>query len=176
MAGKFPKISLILGGASSGKSAFAEQLVLKSGRKPVYIATCTADDAEMQARIQRHRERRDGRWRELEVPLELANALGWIAADEIVLVDCMTLWLSNLMEAQRDVDEALALFLRQMHVCAQPVVLVSNELGMGLVPETSLGRRFRDQQGKINQSLAKAADTVTFVAAGLPLSLKGKLP
>ena len=176
MSGKFPKISLILGGASSGKSAFAEQHVLKSGRKPVYMATCTADDGEMQARIRRHRERRDGRWRELEVPLELANALGWIAADERVRVDCMTLWLSNLMEAERDIDEALALFLRQMQACAQPIVLVSNELGMGLVPETSLGRRFRDQQGKINQSLAKAADVVTFVAAGLPLTLKGKLP
>lgn len=169
-------MSLILGGASSGKSAFAENLVLKSGRKPVYLATCAATDAEMKARIKRHRKRRDGRWRELEVPHELAGALGWIAADEIVLVDCMTLWLSNLMESNHNVDEALKRVNTQIAASAAPVVLVSNELGMGLVPETKLGRDFRDCQGRVNQTLAADADLVAFVAAGLPLCLKGKLP
>jgi len=172
----FPKMLLILGGASSGKSAFAESLVLKSGRKPVYLATCVATDSEMKARIKRHRDRRDGRWRELEVPTDLAGALGWIAADEIVLVDCMTLWLSNLMESNQDIDEASKRVQAQIKSSAAPVVLVSNELGLGLVPETKLGRDFRDEQGRLNQKLAASANIVAFIAAGLPLVLKGKLP
>lgn len=172
----FPKTSLVLGGASSGKSGFAESLVLKSGRRPVYLATCAATDSEMKSRIRRHRERRDGRWRELEVPRDLAGALGWIAADEIVLVDCLTLWLSNLMESNMDVDLAVKQVLKRIKSSIAPVVMVSNELGMGLVPETSLGRAFRDKQGQLNQTMAEHADLVAFVAAGLPLCLKGKLP
>ena len=172
----FPKTSLILGGASSGKSAFAEKLVVKSGRKPVYLATCTANDPEMRQRIKRHQERRDGRWRELEVPIDLAGALGWIAADEIVLVDCLTLWLSNLMESNKDINVAIKSLQLQMKAIVSPVVLVSNELGMGLVPDTKLGRQFRDEQGRLNQKIAESADVVTFVAAGLPLCLKGQLP
>lgn len=176
MSNFFPKFSLILGGARSGKSTFAENIVLKSGRKPVYMATCTPLDGDMKDRVQRHRARRDGRWRELEVPLDLATALGWTVADEIVLVDCATLWLSNLMHAQRDVPEAIMQVLSQIAANAAPVVMVSNELGLGLVPETKLGRDFRDFQGELNQRFAARANLVAFVAAGLPLCLKGHLP
>lgn len=141
------------------------------GLPKTYIATAQAFDDEMAARIAAHREDRGDGWQTLEAPLELAQALG--AADRAVLVDCMTLWLSNLVLAERDVEAELALLLDALRA---PMVLVSNELGMGLVPETPLGRSFRDQHGRMNQALAKRCDQVVFVAAGLPMALKGALP
>lgn len=170
------KLALVLGGASSGKSAFAEGLVTSSGRPRVYLATAQAWDPEMQEKIDRHRAMRGGGWRTLETPLDVAGALGGISPTEAVLLDCATLWLSNLLLADADLDAAEADLFDALDACAAPVVVVSNEIGLGLVPDSPLGRRFRDAQGGLNRRLAARADLVVFVAAGLPLTLKGALP
>ncbi|MBN8971610.1 MAG: bifunctional adenosylcobinamide kinase/adenosylcobinamide-phosphate guanylyltransferase [Rhizobiales bacterium] len=165
--------TLVLGGARSGKSRFAEQLACESGLARVYLATATAGDDEMRARIAHHRAQRGDGWRTVEEPLALVDALTREAGEgRVVLVDCLTLWLSNLMHAARDAEaetKALAEWLRDMR---HPVLLVSNEVGLGLVPETPLGRDFRDAQGRLNQAIAAAVPNVAFVAAGLPLWLK----
>jgi adenosylcobinamide kinase/adenosylcobinamide-phosphate guanylyltransferase len=165
--------TLVLGGARSGKSAFAERLVSESGLARLYVATAAPGDDEMRERIARHRAQRGNGWRTVEEPLELVECLAHEAARErAILVDCLTLWLSNLMHAGQD-DEAetrkLAAWLPQ---APGPIVLVSNEVGLGLVPETPLGRHFRDAQGRLNQRIAAAVDSVVFIAAGLPLQLK----
>jgi adenosylcobinamide kinase / adenosylcobinamide-phosphate guanylyltransferase len=164
--------TLVLGGARSGKSAFAETLACEAAPDRVYLATATAGDDEMAARIAHHRARRGAGWRTIEEPLELVAVLAREAgAGRAVLVDCLTLWLSNLMHAGRDVEAAT----QELVACllqARGIVLVSNEVGLGLVPETPLGRRFRDAQGRLNQAIAAVADNVVFIAAGLPLWLK----
>ena len=165
---------LVLGGARSGKSSFAEQMVMESGLEPVYVATARAGDAEMEERIAEHRMRRNSAWRTIEEPDALEKALAMQAqAGRALLVDCLTLWLSNLILAGADIA-ARASALRDA-VWAAPglLVLVSNEVGLGLVPDNALGRRFRDAQGRLNQGVAAIADTVVFLAAGLPLYLKG---
>lgn len=168
--------TLVLGGARSGKSAHAERLVLASGRDLVYIATAAAGDAEMAERIAHHRARRGPAWTTIEEPLDLSGALARAALpDRAILADCLTLWLSNLMHAERDVEREAAQLCGLVADLPCPVVLVSNEVGMGLVPETSLGRRFRDAQGRLNQAVAAAVPAVVFVAAGLPLALKSPL-
>jgi adenosylcobinamide kinase/adenosylcobinamide-phosphate guanylyltransferase len=165
--------TLVLGGARSGKSAFAEKLVADSGLKPVYLATATAGDDEMRARIAQHRARRGEGWTTIEEPLALTETLSRQATDgRAVLVDCLTLWLSNVMLAGRPVEDETAALCAALRLAAGPVVLVTNEVGMGLVPETPLGRRFRDAAGHLNQAVAALADRVIFVAAGLPLMLK----
>jgi len=165
--------TLILGGARSGKSRFAENLARDSGLARVYLATATAGDAEMQARIAHHRARRGDGWRTVEEPLALVSALTREAgADRVVLVDCLTLWLSNLMHAGRDVEAETNVLADWLRAARLPVVLVSNEVGLGLVPETSLGRAFRDAQGRLNQAVAAAVPEVAFIVAGLPLWLK----
>ena len=166
---------LVLGGASSGKSAFAERLVSGLERPRAYIATAEAWDDEMRDRIARHREQRGPGWRTVEAPRDLAGALGRVPAGEAVLVDCATLWLSNRMLADDDLEAAEAELLAGLAACPAPVVVVSNEVGFGIVPDTPLGRRFREAQGRLNQSLAAQADLVVLVAAGLPLALKGSL-
>jgi adenosylcobinamide kinase/adenosylcobinamide-phosphate guanylyltransferase len=169
-------VTLVLGGARSGKSAFAERLVRDSGLARAYVATATAGDDEMAARIAHHRDARGTGWRTIEEPLTIAQAIEReAAADRAVLVDCLTLWLSNLLETGRDIAAETAKLTAAL--CGAPhgrglVVLVSNEIGMGLVPDTPLGRAFRDAQGRLNQTVAQAADNVAFVAAGLPLWLK----
>jgi len=164
-----PRITLVLGGARSGKSRYAEALI---GERPaVYIATATAGDDEMAARIRVHRTRRSTNWTTREAPLELAAALA--ADDERPrLVDCLTLWLSNLMLAGRDPAAETAALIQDLPRVNAPLVFVANEVGLGLVPENELGRRFRDHAGRLNQDLAAVADRVVFVAAGLPLTLK----
>jgi adenosylcobinamide kinase/adenosylcobinamide-phosphate guanylyltransferase len=166
--------TLVLGGARSGKSAHAERLALGTRLAPIYIATAQAFDDEMQERIARHRSDREGAgWRTLEEPIELPGAIRSAAgAGSVVLVDCLTLWLSNLMLGGHDVAPAQAALLEAIVDATGPIVLVSNEVGLGLVPETPLGRRFRDAQGRLNQAVAAAAGRVVFVAAGLPLQLK----
>ena len=165
--------TLILGGARSGKSLFAERLARGAGSDAVYIATATAGDEEMQARIRRHREQRGAGWRTIEEPLAVAEVIGREAGDgRAVLVDCLTLWLSNLMFAERDVEVEARLLIEAVTDARGPVLLVSNEVGMGLVPDTPLGRRFRDAQGRLNQAVAAAVPRVVFVAAGLPMELK----
>ena len=165
-------LTLILGGASSGKSAYAERLVLATGLKPVYLATGQARDGEMSAKIARHQARRGPEWALVEAPLALGSPLAAVSSGQVVLLDCLTLWLSNHLELSHDMGLETENLLAAVRDCKGPVIAVSNELGLGLVPETALGRAFRDAQGLLNQRFAEAADTVTFVAAGLPLSLK----
>lgn len=165
--------TLVLGGARSGKSTYAERLVLGSGLQPLYIATATPGDNEMAERIAHHRGRRGPDWTTFEEPLALTETLRREAqAGRAVLVDCLTLWLSNLMMAERDVEREAARLCETLAALAGPVVLVSNEVGMGLVPDTPLGRHFRDAQGRLNQLVGAAVPAVVFVAAGLPLVLK----
>ncbi|WP_026595679.1 bifunctional adenosylcobinamide kinase/adenosylcobinamide-phosphate guanylyltransferase [Methyloferula stellata] len=165
---------LVLGGARSGKSAFAEQLLRESNVERTYLATATAGDDEMKARIAHHRLARCEKWHTIEEPLAIVEALRReTGKGHAVLVDCLTLWLSNLFMDARNVEleiEQLALFLQE---APRNIVLVSNEIGLGLVPETKLGRDFRDAQGRLNQRIAAAVPRVVFVAAGLPLYLKG---
>ncbi len=165
---------LVLGGARSGKSTYAERIVAASGLPTVYIATATKGDEEMAARIEGHRARRDPAWRTIEAPDRLEEALERETGEgRAVLVDCLTLWLSNLVLAGADVDARTLRLVDAAKRAAGLRVLVSNEVGLGLVPDNALGRRFRDAQGRLNQAFAGAADLVVFMAAGLPLVLKG---
>lgn len=177
--------TLVLGGARSGKSATAEKIAVGAaaarGRRPIYIATAEARDGEMAARIARHRIDRGPDWRTVEAPLELEAALRETATDgAVVLVDCLTLWLTNNMLADDGAatDDALeaagAALLRTAAGADATIVFVSNEVGLGIAPATPLGRRFRDAQGRLNQAAAAAAERALFVAAGLPLALKGR--
>jgi adenosylcobinamide kinase/adenosylcobinamide-phosphate guanylyltransferase len=169
--------TLVLGGARSGKSRFAEELVRASGHAKVYVATAEAGDGEMAERIAHHRQRRGAEWCTLEEPLRLAEVISREAGSgRILLVDCLTLWLSNLMHAGQNTASETERLIDALQGAAAPVVLVSNEVGLGLVPETPLGRKFRDEQGRLNQRAAAAVANVAFVAAGLPLWLKGKNP
>lgn len=171
-----PKLTLVLGGAASGKTAWAEALVLRTGETPVYLATAQAWDTEMQAKIDRHRTLRGDGWLTVEAPLDLAPALRNARAGQVVLLDCATLWLSNIMLAEGDPEAESAALLRAIATCAAPVVVVSNEVGAGIVPENALARRFRQAQGELNQKMAADAGLVVAVMAGLPLVLKGQIP
>jgi adenosylcobinamide kinase / adenosylcobinamide-phosphate guanylyltransferase len=167
-------VTLILGGARSGKSRLAESLA--HGEKH-YIATAQAFDEEMRARIAKHKAQRDEGWLMHEEPLALPAALAEIdEPGRFVLVDCLTLWLSNLMLAELDWEANVAGLVQNLTTARNDMVLVSNEVGLSIVPDNALGRRFRDAQGLLNQRVAAVADNVVFVAAGLPLLLKGQLP
>lgn len=168
---------LVLGGARSGKSGFAQAQAETSKLAPVFIATAQAYDREMEQRIARHAEVRDSRWRLIEAPFDLTDAV--IAnsdATRILLVDCMTLWLSNIMLRDDDVDAATHNFIDAMNALRGPAIFVSNEVGSSIVPDNALGRRFRDAQGRLNQRLAHVCDAVVLVTAGLPTLLKPALP
>ncbi len=166
------RVSLILGGARSGKSARGLALAAEAPR--VFIATAEALDDEMRERIRRHQAERDADWSAVEAPVELAAAIRDHAGEDVtLLVDCLTLWLSNLIHAERDVEAETESLLATLAGAPGRAVLVSNEVGMGLVPTNALGRAFRDAQGRLNRRIASAADHVEFVAAGLPLVLKG---
>lgn len=169
-----PAATLVLGGARSGKSRYAEQLIEAVADSATYCATAAAGDTEMAARIAVHRARRRPLWRTIEEPLALAPTIAAEARCGCpLLVDCLTLWLSNVMLAGLHVDQEIGALVAALRFAAGPVVLVANEVGMGLVPETPLGRAFRDAAGRLNQEVAAVADRVVFVAAGLPLVLKG---
>jgi len=165
-------IILITGGARSGKSVRAEARAKGFAGKPVYIATAEALDAEMRERIAGHRARRGGEWIEHETPLELVAALKATDGGGARLVDCLTLWLSNLMHAERDWSTETAELAAALQAQKSPVVLVSNEVGLGIVPDNALARRFRDAAGLMNQTIAQAADEVEFIVAGLPVRVK----
>ncbi|WP_151717709.1 bifunctional adenosylcobinamide kinase/adenosylcobinamide-phosphate guanylyltransferase [Gemmobacter serpentinus] len=173
---RLPKLSLVLGGARSGKSRHAEALARASQRPKVYIATAAPWDDEMRARIAQHQRDRGTDWRNLEAPRDLPVALASVTADEVVLIDCATLWLSNLMLAEADLPAEIAALTRALAACPAPVILVSNEVGWSIVPDNALARRFRDEQGRLNQHLAVEAGLVLAVMAGLPLVLKGQMP
>lgn len=165
---------LILGGARSGKSRHAQSLAEAFDGALVFIATGEAHDPEMTARIDRHRADRGERWRTVEAPLALADAIRASAApDHLLLVDCLTLWTSNLMHAGRDVGEATAGLIAAFRAAPGPILMVANEVGLGIVPDNALARAFRDAAGHMNQAVAAAADRVTFVTAGLPIIVKG---
>lgn len=170
----FPKLTLVTGGARSGKSQLAERLVRAAGLPLTYIATAEAWDDEMRARIADHRQDRGGDWTTVEAPRDLTGALD--GAGGAVLIDCATLWLSNTMLAGAEPEAEVAALLAALSRRSGPVVVVSNEVGWGIVPDNALARAFRDEQGRLNQRLAAKADLVVGVMAGLPLVLKGKLP
>jgi adenosylcobinamide kinase/adenosylcobinamide-phosphate guanylyltransferase len=165
-------IILITGGARSGKSTRAESRARAFAGRPVYIATAEALDSEMSQRIAKHRDRRGTDWLERETPLELVTALAETDGGGARLVDCLTLWLSNLMHAERDWPEEASRLVDALGRQKSPVVLVSNEVGLGIVPDNALARQFRDAAGILNQMIARAADEVEFVVAGLPMRLK----
>jgi len=176
VTGSLPPLTLVVGGARSGKSAFAEGLVTASGRARRYIATAEAWDDEMRDRIARHQSDRGPAWTTIEAPLDLAAALAGARSDEAVLVDCATLWLTNHLLAEHDLAAETAGLLAALAASPAPVVIVSNETGWGIVPENALARRFRDEQGRLNQRLAAVSGLVVTVIAGLPMVLKGRLP
>lgn len=170
-------VTLVLGGAASGKSTFSESLI-ESGigslwDGALYLATATAGDDEMAMKIERHRERRGPAWATLEEPVNLSNALiSHATPSRPILVDCLTLWLTNLIFADRAPATETQQLISTFASLTGPVVFVSNEVGGGIVPENALARRFREEAGRLNQAIAAAADRVYFVAAGLPMTLK----
>lgn len=170
------KFTLLIGGARSGKSSFAEALVMATHRPRRYIATAQARDDEMRARIAQHRNQRGDGWITVDAPLDLVGALADAKAAEVVLVDCATLWLSNHLLAEADLDAEAAKLLAAIAVCAAPIVVVSNEVGWSIVPDNTLARVFRDAQGRLNQQMAAQAGLVVAVMAGLPMVLKGTWP
>lgn len=171
-----PTGTFVLGGAASGKSEWAEKLILSSGLNAAYLATGRIGDDETAQRVKTHQARRDGRWHTLEAPLDLALPLTKLGADMPVLIDCATMWLSNQMMIDADIDSATAALLAALKECAAPWVIVSNEVGHGIVPDNKLARRFREAQGRLNIALAHEADLAVMVVAGLPQVLKGSLP
>tara|TARA_B100000780_G_scaffold37924_1_gene23639 strand:+ start:2570 stop:3103 length:534 start_codon:yes stop_codon:yes gene_type:complete len=167
------KLRLVLGGANSGKSLFAESLVRQSGRPQRYIATAQPRDDEMRAKISAHKAQRGTDWVTFEAPLDLVSALTLAKSNEIVLLDCVTLWLSNMMMAELDITQATKCLCIALSEASCPVVVVSNEVGQGIVPNNAMARAFIKYQGDLNQALADMAQEVFFVIAGLPQQLKG---
>ncbi len=171
--------TLVLGGARSGKSLFAERLALGSSKTPAYIATAESGDEEMARRIKKHRQRRGNSFVTFQEPLKLAQTIIIAAGDhEVILIDCLTLWLTNLMFCENgNTKESIKDLLDTLESLKDiKIIMVSNEVGMGIVPENEISRLFRDQIGQLHQQLAGVCQEVYFVAAGLPLALKGELP
>jgi adenosylcobinamide kinase / adenosylcobinamide-phosphate guanylyltransferase len=166
------QLSLVLGGARSGKSRYAEWLIGTYPQPWIYVATAEARDDEMAERIAAHKARRDAGWQTIEAQHDLADAVEAAPSDAAMLVDCMTLWLSNQMEGAFDIDAQTARLLEALAGRTGPTVLVSNEVGLGIVPDNALARRFRDAQGILNQRLAAQATRVVMMVAGLPVVVK----
>jgi len=171
-----PRNTFVLGGAASGKSVWAENLLLGSGLALTYVATGRIFDDEVRSRVEIHRARRDARWRTIEAPLDLRPALTGMTPRNAVLIDCATMWLNNHLMAGGDLLAAQSALLDTLRACPAPVVIVSNEVGQGIVPENALARNFREAQGRLNIALAAQADLAVQVIAGLPQVLKGALP
>jgi adenosylcobinamide kinase/adenosylcobinamide-phosphate guanylyltransferase len=169
---------LVLGGARSGKTAFAERLAMRYGTRPAYLATAEALDAEMRERVATHRRVRAGRFETIEEPIALSEAL--VAAHQthdLILVDCLTLWITNMLIANTDVASAVEELVATLDTIeSSRVILVSNEVGLGIVPDNAMARTFRDLAGSAHQRLAEICADVYFIAAGLPLTLKGIPP
>lgn len=171
-----PKTTLVLGGAASGKSAYAESLTITHSSDCIYLATAQAFDSEMQAKISLHQNRRGSGWTTIEAPLDAARTLGKLADGQVCLLDCATLWLSNHLMAESDIAREQSALIHALTLSAARVVVVSNEVGHGIVPDNALARRFREAQGRLNIALAAEADLVVQVTAGLPRVLKGQTP
>jgi adenosylcobinamide kinase / adenosylcobinamide-phosphate guanylyltransferase len=165
-------VTLVLGGARSGKSRYAEDLIARSPKPWVYIATAEARDDEMAERIAAHKAWRGEGWRTVEAPCNVPDAIAQAPANAAVLVDCLTLWLSNLMEGSFDIDAQIACLLEALKGRSGPTVLVSNEVGLGIVPDNALARRFRDVQGALNQRVAAQAARVVMMVAGIAIAVK----
>jgi len=170
------KLTFVLGGAASGKSALAERIVDATGKPKVYVATAQAFDDEMRQKIVAHQVSRGDGWETVEEPYDLVGVLERQAAEAVVLVDCLTLWLTNILLAEHDLDAEFDRLIEALESRGSELVLVSNEVGQGIVPDNALSRRFRAAQGRLNQKVAASADTVTAVLAGLPVALKGEIP
>lgn len=170
---KSGQITLVLGGARSGKSSFAQRLAENGTGNLTYIATAQAFDAEMTERIARHQSDRSSRWQTLECPIDLgATIAAFQGNSQIILVDCLTLWLSNLMLGDHDISAAVSSLFASLKGSPAEVILVSNEVGQGIVPDNVLARQFRDEAGRLNQVVARESDVVWFITAGLPQRLK----
>lgn len=170
-------VTLVLGGARSGKTRHGLALAeshRESGLSTIYIATAQAHDDEMQDRIDKHKQERDSQWTTVDAPLDLAGAVATHSrTDTCLLIDCLTLWATNLLLGEHEIEAESDRLVSALKNARGPVILVSNEVGLGIVPENKLARQFRDIAGRLNQDIAIAADRVIFVAAGLPLVLKG---
>ncbi|MGJ5208220.1 bifunctional adenosylcobinamide kinase/adenosylcobinamide-phosphate guanylyltransferase [Bradyrhizobium sp. HKCCYLR20261] len=168
-----PRLTLVLGGARSGKSRYAEALITANPPPWIYVATAQAFDDEMTERIAQHKARRAEGWQTLETTHDLAGLVrAHTDASAPILIDCLTLWLSNVMLADMDVPAASADLVEALATARGPIITVSNEVGLGIVPDNALARAFRDAQGRLNQDVAAMADRVILMAAGLPLTLK----
>lgn len=168
---------LVLGGRRSGKSAFAERCAQDLAASGLYVATCGAYDDEMRDRIRVHQQERGSFWTTQEEELDLVGILATeTEPSRVVLIECLTLFLSNQMMRERDIEGETKRLVAALKNASGPVVLVANEVGLGIIPDNALARKFADHAGRLNQALGEIADTVVFVAAGLPLALKGKLP
>ncbi|TDK38700.1 bifunctional adenosylcobinamide kinase/adenosylcobinamide-phosphate guanylyltransferase [Rhizobium deserti] len=167
-------VSFVLGGARSGKSGFAERLALESGLDRHYVATGQPFDDEMRLRIMQHQADRGAGWTTHETAVDLAPLLGQIdSPSRVIVVDCLTLWVTNLMMEEMDIGQATDAIVHVLSGCSARLVLVSNEVGMGIVPDNRMAREFRDHAGRLHQRIAAEADEVIFMAAGLPLKMKG---
>ncbi|MEP1587329.1 MAG: bifunctional adenosylcobinamide kinase/adenosylcobinamide-phosphate guanylyltransferase [Tateyamaria sp.] len=171
-----PSLTLVLGGAASGKSQVAENLILNSGLQPIYLATSRIWDDEIRDKVNVHRARRGPEWRTVDAELDLSAALEQGRNGEVFLVDCATMWLTNVLMDDLEIEAAQNELLCALAICSAPVVVVSNEVGQGIVPDNALARRFREAQGRLNIALAAQADCVLHVVAGLTQALKGKAP
>ena len=173
---KLPALTFVVGGARSGKSRLAEGLVTGSGLPRHYIATAEAWDDEMRARIARHQADRGPDWTTWSAPRAVETVVAQIPQGHVALLDCATLWLTNELLSGADITARSQTLLNALTACLAPVVVVSNEVGWGIVPENALAREFRDHQGRLNQQIAARADLVVGVMAGLPMVLKGVMP
>ena len=169
-------ITLIIGGAASGKSLWAENYTLSATNRPLYIATAQPFDTEMEEKIAAHRARRTAQWELKEAPLDLVGALSGLTSESCALIDCLTMWLSNHLLADTPLEPLETDLLKALSICPAQLVLVTNEVGYSVVPENALARKFRTAQGQLNQRLAAAANKVVLVTAGLPLVLKSADP
>ena len=172
---KLPRLVFVLGGAASGKSEFAEKLTRASDLTPIYVATGRVWDDEQKKRVGIHQSRRDAAWQTVEAPVELAAVVAAGQPNQALLVDCATMWLTNLRMDDLPIPPALETLLEALAKSAAPIVIVSNEVGQGIVPENAMARAFREHQGRCNIALADQADVVVHVVAGLPMLLKGEL-
>ena len=171
-----PNLTFVLGGAASGKSAYAENLILNSSLSPVYLATSRIWDDETKTRVQVHKSRRNSSWHTIEAAFDLNPTLKSATKNQAILIDCATMWLTNHLLENHTIEKAQIDLLNSLKTCAAPVVIVSNEVGQGIVPDNALSRQFRESQGRLNIALAAQSDLAIQIVAGLPNVLKGQLP